>query len=191
MTDTENLDNTADGGLLQPRLVRLAFDALSDDIADRRGLKWEWEKVDDDVMQGEIRPAWEAIIASVLQKWEPIETAPKDGMLVVLWDRRENFRPYVGSWKEGWKRDSDGVGDFYPTHWLSLPNAEVIAQIPEELIERTVAFSTRGPADAAEMNRESKALKAGFHVAETTLYGLDVQAMASADTQTPKSDGTP
>lgn len=59
--------------------------------------------------------------------------------------------------------------------------AEVIAQIPEEWIERTVAFFTRGPADAAEMNREIEALNAGFHVAETTLYGLNVQGDGSPD----------
>jgi hypothetical protein len=50
--------------------------------------------------------------------------------------------------------------------------AEVLAQIPEEWLERTIAFSTQGPNDAAEMNLEKKALDAGFHVAETTLYGL-------------------
>ena len=62
--------------------------------------------------------------------WQPIETAPKDGTLVVLWDRRENFRPYVGIWSHGWKRDSDGAGDFYPTHWMSLPNDRTLATQP-------------------------------------------------------------
>lgn len=49
--------------------------------------------------------------------------------------------------------------------------AEVLAQIPVELIEQTVAFETVGPADADALNKESAALNAGFHVATTRLYG--------------------
>lgn len=37
------------------------FARLSSDIADRRGLKWEWEKIDDDV-KAEISKAWRAIV---------------------------------------------------------------------------------------------------------------------------------
>ena len=35
--------------------------ALQADILDRRGLKWEWEKIDKDVLK-EIRKAWETIL---------------------------------------------------------------------------------------------------------------------------------
>lgn len=49
--------------------------------------------------------------------------------------------------------------------------AEVLAQIPADLIEQTVAFETVGPADADAINEESAALNAGFHVATTRLYG--------------------
>ncbi len=49
--------------------------------------------------------------------------------------------------------------------------AEVLAQIPEDLIEQTVAFETFGPAAADALNKESAALNAGFHVATTNLYG--------------------
>jgi hypothetical protein len=38
------------------------FAALSEDINDRRGLKWEWRKIDEEVMSNEIKPAWRRII---------------------------------------------------------------------------------------------------------------------------------
>ena len=40
------------------------WDALCRDIQDRRGLKWEWNKIDDDVKLG-IRRAWSAILSNV------------------------------------------------------------------------------------------------------------------------------
>jgi hypothetical protein len=37
------------------------FDKLSRDISDRRGLKWEWTRIDPEVIQ-EIKDAWREII---------------------------------------------------------------------------------------------------------------------------------
>ncbi len=37
------------------------FEALSADISDRRGLKWEWSAIDPDVME-EIKIAWRKIV---------------------------------------------------------------------------------------------------------------------------------
>ena len=48
--------------------------------------------------------------------------------------------------------------------------AEVLAQIPEELIDEVDAFSVKGPDTAADLNKNIDALNAGFHVATTTLY---------------------
>ncbi len=45
--------------------------------------------------------------------------------------------------------------------------AEVIAQIPEEVVDTIAGFSLEGPLD---MGRENAALQAGYHVARTTLY---------------------
>jgi|SRR5712664_2263806 len=39
---------------------------IGKDIADRRGLKWEWNKVDDDVKEQQIYPAWEKLLAGAL-----------------------------------------------------------------------------------------------------------------------------
>lgn len=35
--------------------------AICEDISDRRGLKWEWSRIDDDV-KADIRAAWELIL---------------------------------------------------------------------------------------------------------------------------------
>jgi hypothetical protein len=54
--------------------------------------------------------------------------------------------------------------------------AEVLAQIPEDLVDKAIAFETIGPEDADALNKEKEALDAGFHVADTTFYGLDQTA---------------
>jgi len=49
--------------------------------------------------------------------------------------------------------------------------AEVIAQIPKELLDRVVAFEiVKWPETADDLNKELKALNAGYHVATTRLY---------------------
>jgi hypothetical protein len=51
--------------------------------------------------------------------------------------------------------------------------AEVLAQIPEEHIERCAAFEiVERPKRAEDLNEESEALNQGFHVATTQLYAL-------------------
>lgn len=51
--------------------------------------------------------------------------------------------------------------------------AEVLAQIPEKLLENTIAFEVIGPADADALNKHIDALNAGFHTASTYLYTRD------------------
>ena len=48
--------------------------------------------------------------------------------------------------------------------------AEVLAQIPGDILANVSAFEVAGPADVDDLNREPEALRAGFHVAETILY---------------------
>lgn len=49
--------------------------------------------------------------------------------------------------------------------------AEVIAQIPEELLSQVVAFEIiKSPETADDLKRERKATAAGYHVAVTMLY---------------------
>jgi len=52
--------------------------------------------------------------------------------------------------------------------------AEVIAQIPKELLDQVVAFEIiKHPETADDLNKEPKALNAGYHVATTRLYSKE------------------
>ncbi len=72
-----------------------------------------------------------------LAEWLPIETAPKDGTLLLLWEKYES-EPFIGSWyafRSEWEAsrtyyDADGnacvVDRVYSpgvTHWMPLPAA--------------------------------------------------------------------
>lgn len=50
------------------RVVRRIFERLDTDIRDRRGLKHEWGAIDDDVMNDELRPAWEKILTEEISR---------------------------------------------------------------------------------------------------------------------------
>ncbi|CAB4139132.1 Domain of unknown function DUF551 [uncultured Caudovirales phage] len=86
---------------------------------------------------------WAAMLAAapvaVASPWMPIETAPKDGSLLLLWERYE-AEPFIGHWVSSayggkWAAsrthyDTDGnacvIDRFYSegvTHWQPLPPA--------------------------------------------------------------------
>jgi hypothetical protein len=63
----------------------------------------------------------------VTMTWQPIETAPKDGTVVLLW--HNNFHPTIGwydrgikLWQEVWEHKWE-VGGGQPTQWMPLPDA--------------------------------------------------------------------
>ncbi|MFH1533481.1 MAG: hypothetical protein ABID64_00945 [Nitrospirota bacterium] len=60
----------------------------------------------------------------------------------------------------------------YAYYGLFKPTiAEVIAQIPKELLDQVVAFEIiKHPETVADLNKEQEALDAGYHVATTRLY---------------------
>lgn len=50
--------------------------------------------------------------------------------------------------------------------------AEVLAQIPEDVLDKVVAFEiVMKPETADDLNKDKEALNAGYHVATTRLYG--------------------
>ena len=60
-------------------------------------------------------------------KWQPIETAPKDGPRVLVYDPGWNGGVInIARWWEGQYRVGDLPGvETYPTHWMPLPAAPV------------------------------------------------------------------
>ncbi len=63
----------------------------------------------------------------------------------------------------------------YGYHAMFKPSiAEVLAQIPDDYLDKVVAFEiVRSPETADDLNREPEALKVGYHVATTRLYARD------------------
>lgn len=66
----------------------------------------------------------------IMPEWELIETAPKDGTFIVLYERMPNFLPHeanvgVGKFDPRYEREWQmwGAGSFgSPTHWMPLPS---------------------------------------------------------------------
>lgn len=60
-----------------------------------------------------------------MSEWKPIESAPKDGTMVLLGNAVHAWRT-AGGWREAhqdwWdSRDEEGC-EFPPTHWMPLPD---------------------------------------------------------------------
>lgn len=63
----------------------------------------------------EIRDA----LAAALPKWQPIETAPKDGTLILV--REQRCSGLAIRWDNGWKYESGHTSWLDPEHWMPLP----------------------------------------------------------------------
>ena len=60
-------------------------------------------------------------------KWQPIETAPRDGTYILLFgrhSRRGGLIQITARWGGGdWESADDGYGAYIiPTHWMPLPD---------------------------------------------------------------------
>ena len=49
--------------------------------------------------------------------WQHIESAPKDGSFIRLWDKIER----TGTWSAEQQRWKDSIGTCSPTHWMPIP----------------------------------------------------------------------
>ena len=60
-------------------------------------------------------------------KWQPIETAPKDGSLILITDGHCSYAAwYEGQCQYEWaiaddNGDDNAIGEMYVTHWMPLP----------------------------------------------------------------------
>lgn len=55
-------------------------------------------------------------------EWQPIETAPKQGRMILCWDGSHINKGYHSA--RGWcvAHNSNYKGGFKPTHWTPLPD---------------------------------------------------------------------
>ena len=57
-----------------------------------------------------------------MSEWQPIDTAPQDGSMILLWI--EGYHPMTGGWS-WYDADSGGwdtrIGFLPFTHWMPLP----------------------------------------------------------------------
>ena len=67
----------------QEKIANRIIERLDVDISDRRGLKWEWGKIDEEVMDNELKPTWRQIITEELNGYRklpegepPLELTP-------------------------------------------------------------------------------------------------------------------
>lgn len=61
-----------------------------------------------------------------MNKWKPIETAPKDGTVILAWvNEPEGFYALIQwcSFRLGWfdASNEDIYWDYHPSHWMKLP----------------------------------------------------------------------
>lgn len=83
-------------------------------------------------MTQEQKVGWHVGLSALLDGWLPIETAPKDGTMVLVNDTTPGWTPWVAaSYHDGGERprwvyddataaDSNPLGP-QPTHWLPVP----------------------------------------------------------------------
>lgn len=58
-----------------------------------------------------------------MTEWQPIETAPKHGTLILLYEPRPDTHAYeIGFYDCGCWFGSDHMYTVYPTHWMPLPD---------------------------------------------------------------------
>ena len=126
-------------------------------------------------------------------EWKPIESAPKDGTRVLLWNEKFTA-PCSGQFYgfDDWKMDSDiPPFAFQPTHWMPLPPAPTSHPIPtgatgedeqaafEDWMERTCPS---GDVEAVQRQWESSSDYADFHAPPAgDVQGVPAEVMAALD----------
>lgn len=79
-----------------PTMGQIAADAIIEDICDRRGLRQEWEDIDEEV-QAEIRALWEQIVSDAATASWCLETRaePRTPGAAALFHKHRVFAEYA------------------------------------------------------------------------------------------------
>jgi hypothetical protein len=126
----------------------------------------------------ELPPITDEKLAELYARIKPLVRSEEDGELYYIAD--VDPRKIAFPWSPELQDKAEGLkalGSFVTLHtWgyygLFKPSvAEVLCQMPVGFLDDAVAFEVAGPEDSNDLNRESEALNAGFHVARTTVYG--------------------
>jgi hypothetical protein len=131
----------------------------------------------------ELTKAFEAHVDPVIQG----DIAPREHIFPVIPKHGKLFhikpvdpRKIAFTWDPKLREEATGLVELttirtlhgFGYHGFFKPSiAEVLTQIPDDLVPRVVAFSTEGPGAASDLNEDLLALDAGYHVGTTTLYG--------------------
>lgn len=69
-----------------------------------------------------LRSIAERLASDRRDRWQPIETAPRDGpILAVETSEHGADVPAVVEWRDGWRSYDDRSVVLQPTHWMPLP----------------------------------------------------------------------
>ena len=69
--------------------------------------------------------AWSQAASAVQRSaWQPIETAPRDGSQILVWDGKDVFIAWCckGRWMYDDLMESPYLTPWHPTHWQPLPS---------------------------------------------------------------------
>jgi hypothetical protein len=88
-----------------------------------------WRELKEELATGVASDTTETADYSTYNKevlgWRPIETAPKDGTLLLLW-APSMVEPHLGRWEREWRNNHYGDREAYwyfanVTHWMHIP----------------------------------------------------------------------
>ena len=118
-----------------PRAIEAAVAHVLRELDDRGLLKGVdddlFAEIGNDVAKAALTAAL-AVDGVALQGWQPIESAPKDGTWVILYDAEQYHPVHVRNWRTAetngrlisgwWDEYSQYRPSFRPTHWKPLPH---------------------------------------------------------------------
>lgn len=85
-----------------------------------------------------------------MTEWQPIETAPKDGTTILLWEGESGTEcwvvPVTGSWDCGeWTLTCHGFSTLAPSHWMPLPDRPEVSEDRRSDRDGADAKSSKSP----------------------------------------------
>lgn len=89
--------------------------------ATESGVKLNAELMHEDCEQTKPFPVYTTPQEPAAAGWMPIETAPKDGTLVLI--RESRCSGLAATFLGGWKYEHGGICYLEPTHWMPVPAA--------------------------------------------------------------------